>query len=296
MADTIIGAHDGTFKTDGSISMRETQEFLALREGLSASSFESPGLEGSISIQKLYDASNAGEIVLAGNAAYPSSNYSLGGLRGANYTNNTPPVIDLLGPSVFFVNNENNISDLPDAYVANILSRNTNANFENFEYNDDKYWYAIYWQGWAVDDSGYYRWPAAAYAISIINKDLGGTSQVLGSQFPYGGSSTDSVLHYIYNQQYSTTFPSYRSTVNNYSTYSSIDRANFVAGDMLEVNAIGYKNSNGIVDRGLTDNHRNILNNLVVVNTSNIWGYNSSYYGNTTLYANVFIFPIKTDT
>ena len=105
MADTIIGAHDGTFKTEGSISMRETQEFLALREGLSAASFESPGLAGSISLQKLYDASNAGEIVLAGNAAYPSSNYSLGGLRGSSYQNNTAPVINLLGPNVFFVNN-----------------------------------------------------------------------------------------------------------------------------------------------------------------------------------------------
>ena len=119
MADTIIGAHDGTFKTDGSISMRETQEFLALREGLSASSFESPGLEGSISIQKLYDASNAGEIVLAGNAAYPSSNYSLGGLRGANYTNNTPPVIDLLGPSEYFVNTQ--INDIrPDSFSSSL--------------------------------------------------------------------------------------------------------------------------------------------------------------------------------
>jgi len=120
MADTIIGAHDGTFKTDGSISMRETQEFLALREGLSASSFESPGLEGSISIQKLYDASNAGEIVLAGNAAYPSSNYSLGGLRGANYTNNTPPVIDLLGPSMFFVNTDTPI-EYTDFFTTNAL-------------------------------------------------------------------------------------------------------------------------------------------------------------------------------
>ena len=92
MADTIIGAHDGTFKTDGSISMRETQEFLARREGLSTASFHAQGLEGSVSLQKLYDASNPGGIVLAGNSAYPSNNYSLGGLRGASYQNNTPPV------------------------------------------------------------------------------------------------------------------------------------------------------------------------------------------------------------
>tara|TARA_B100000035_G_scaffold78761_1_gene65791 strand:+ start:431 stop:1327 length:897 start_codon:yes stop_codon:yes gene_type:complete len=298
MADTIIGAHDGTFKTDGSISMRETQEFLARREGLSTASFHAQGLEGSVSLQKLYDASNPGGIVLAGNSAYPSNNYSLGGLRGASYQNNTPPVISLLGPSVFFVNNTENISDLPEQYVNNILSYNPNANFDNFEYDDDKYWYGIYWQGWAVN--GVYRFPAAAYTISIVNKDLGGTNQVLGYPFPYGGSSSDLVLHRINDQTYSssTNFPSYRSAVNNYTTHTSIDRANFVAGDMLEVNAIGYKNSNGIVDRGLTDNHRNILNQLTVVNTTNIWGYHSYYYGNThsALYASVFIFPIKSNT
>jgi hypothetical protein len=293
MADTTVGAHNGSFKDSGAIGMSEIRDFLANRDGVSAENYEADNLPGSISLQKLYGISQQSEIELA--AAYPSSNYNLGGFYGSNYTNNTAPVIQLLGPSYLFGNNENNISDLPGEYVGNILSYNANANFENFEYNDDKYWYAIYWQGWAV--GGWFRFPAAAYSISVVNKYLGGTSQYLGHPFPYGGSSQDSVLHAEWGQDYSTSqnFPDYRNTVNNYTTYNSIDRANFVAGNMLEINAIGYKNSNGIVDRGLTNNHRNILNQLAVVNTTNIWGYNSSYYGNTTLYASVFIFPIKTN-
>jgi hypothetical protein len=99
MSDTIIGANDGTFKTAGSIGMLESRNFLTEREGLSDTSFAAGGKPGSISLKKLYDASNAGGIVLAGNAAYPSNNYNLGGLYGSIYTNNTLPEITLLGPS-----------------------------------------------------------------------------------------------------------------------------------------------------------------------------------------------------
>lgn len=326
MADTIIGAHDGTFKTDGSISMRETQEFLALREGLSASSFESPGLEGSISIQKLYDASNAGEIVLAGNAAYPSSNYSLGGLRGANYTNNTAPVIQLLGPNYLFGNNENNISDLPGEYVGNILSYNPDANFENFEYNDNKYWYAIYWQGFMShpDVNTQYladRTNTSAYAVRIINRDLGGTYQNFNAVSPQANRYTstsgyEDVSDYVlyrfgalsYNHVVSWgTWPtSYRSTLNSTTSYESISRANFY--NSLEVNAIGYRSSSGIVDRGLTPNHLSMLNKIPVTSYfegysapgASIWGYNTHIYDkhyntyqNLPLLAHAFIFPIK---
>lgn len=103
MSDTIIGAHNGTFKTAGSVGMLEARNFLIGREGLSATSFEAYGLEGSISLQKLYDASNAAEVVLVGNSAYASSNYNIGGLYGANYTNNTAPEITFLGPSVITI-------------------------------------------------------------------------------------------------------------------------------------------------------------------------------------------------
>lgn len=108
MADTIINAFDGTFKTDGSVGMKEARDFLVGRDGLDNTSFEGSN-EGSISLKQLYDASSIGGIFLAGNTAFPTDKYSLGGLRGASYQNNTAPAIELLGPSEFFVNDTESV-------------------------------------------------------------------------------------------------------------------------------------------------------------------------------------------
>lgn len=99
MSNTIIGAHSGSFKTEGSVGMLESRSFLINREGLSNASFEAEGRPGSISLRKIYDASYSAGIVRAGNSPYPSNNYNLGGLYGSSYTNNSPPVITLLGPT-----------------------------------------------------------------------------------------------------------------------------------------------------------------------------------------------------
>lgn len=98
MSNTIIGEHSGSFKTEGSVGMLESRSFLINREGLSNASFEAEGRPGSISLRKIYDASYSAEIVRAGNSPYPSNNYNLGGLYGSSYTNNSAPVISLLGP------------------------------------------------------------------------------------------------------------------------------------------------------------------------------------------------------
>ena len=199
MADTIIGAHDGTFKTEGSISMRETQEFLALREGLSAASFESPGLAGSISLQKLYDASNAGEIVLAGNAAYPSSNYSLGGLRGSSYQNNTPPVIDLLGPAGFWVNNEVPNFGVPESYALNMQVCDPDVDFEteDWKYDNEHYVATYIHMSSLVDYSG--GWPvsiAIAWVIrSFFNADDSSASTPSYSSSGWNNAQGSSILN-----------------------------------------------------------------------------------------------------
>ena len=121
MADTIQDDFAGTFKTDGSVGMKEARDFLVGREGLDNTSFEGSNA-GSISLKQLYDASKAGGITLAGNAAFPTDKYSLGGLRGASYQNNTAPVLELLGPSEFSVDNSEQwvpgtvFGDEPDCY------------------------------------------------------------------------------------------------------------------------------------------------------------------------------------
>jgi len=260
-------------------------------------------------------------------AAYPSSNYNLGGFYGSNYTNNTPPVISLLGPNYLFGELMDNIN-LPDEYVANVIAYDPNANFDNFEYSDDKYWYAIYWEGFMshpninsqyIDD----RTNMWAYAVRIINRDLGGTNQdwnaVSPKANPYTSTSgygnvSDYVLYRFgsYSYQPVTTYAtwgSYRSTVQNTITYGGISRANFY--NSLEVAAIGYRNSSGIVNRGLTANHLSMLNKIPVTSYftgydapgARIWGYNTKLYNkhynaylNVPLYANVFIFPIKTNS
>jgi len=107
MADTIVGAHNGSFKDSGVIGMSEIRDFLVNRDGVSAENYSADNLPGSISMQKLYNVSQQNEIELA--AAYASSNYNLGGFYGSNYTNNTPPVISLLGPNYLFGDNTERI-------------------------------------------------------------------------------------------------------------------------------------------------------------------------------------------
>ena len=89
MTDTIINAGNGTFKTEGAVGMKEVRDFLPGKDGLLASSFEVTDFPGSVSLKKLYDESSAGRIVLAGNASYPSENYSRIGFRGSSYRNPT---------------------------------------------------------------------------------------------------------------------------------------------------------------------------------------------------------------
>jgi hypothetical protein len=118
MADTIVGAHNGSFKDSGAIGMSEIRDFLVNRDGVSAENYAADNLPGSISLQKLYNVSQQNEIELS--AAYPSSNYNLGGFYGSNYTNNTPPVISLLGPSMFVVNTDAPI-EYTDFFTTNAL-------------------------------------------------------------------------------------------------------------------------------------------------------------------------------
>jgi len=115
MADTIVGAHNGSFKDSGAIGMSEIRDFLVNRDGVSAENYAADNLPGSISLQKLYNVSQQNEIELS--AAYPSSNYNLGGFYGSNYTNNTPPVISLLGPNYLF-GEVNNYTAEPYSYHA----------------------------------------------------------------------------------------------------------------------------------------------------------------------------------
>jgi len=317
MADTIINDNDGIFKTEGSISLDDARIFMNNRIGVNIE-------QSNNSLKNLFDVAAANSITLPNsNGAQP---YSISELYGMSYQNNTAPVISLLGPNYLFGDNAKSISDLPDAYVANILSYNPNANFENFEYNDDKYWYGIYWQGFMShpDVNTQYladRTNTSAYAVRIINRDLGGTYQNFNAVSPQANRYTstsgyEDVSDYVlyrfgalsYNHVVSWgTWPtSYRSTLNSTTSYESISRANFY--NSLEVNAIGYRSSSGIVDRGLTPNHLSMLNKIPVTSYfegysapgASIWGYNTHIYDkhynsrqNLPLLAHAFIFPIK---
>lgn len=311
MADTIIGAHDGTFKTEGSISMRETQEFLALREGLSAASFESSGLAGSISLQKLYDASNAGEIVLAGNAAYPSSNYSLGGLRGSSYQNNTAPVISLLGPNVFFVNTDTEVLEVPESYITSQQACNPNVDLAGYVYDAQHYivryasihYLSTYAAAASVFECYCYGsassfvslptstqlWPDSFLFNESICVGWGGWSA--SAQYSAMGLAMRQILDALENVQVNHAMDTTQGgSVLNYRDYIHPQACQVGGGpasnpvEAWYTNAIVSADPNGIIlDRGATQNH------LAEVE------YMMSNIGNVAT-SHVSIFPIKSNT
>ncbi len=88
MADTIINDYDGTFKTEGSISLNDARIFMNNRVGVNIA-------ESNNSLKNLFVVAASNSITLPNsNGAEP---YKMSELYGMSYVNNTAPTISLSG-------------------------------------------------------------------------------------------------------------------------------------------------------------------------------------------------------
>lgn len=156
------------FPTSGPISISSIREFMNGRDGVSVDA-------NNVSVDNLFSTASNNQIFL-GNGDFVKP-HSLSEFLGANYTNNTPPVISLLGPQGFWVNNQVRNFGVPESYALSMQVCNPDADFEteDWKYDNEHYVATYIHMSSLVDYSG--GWPVSIAVARLIRAFFYGDDQ-----------------------------------------------------------------------------------------------------------------------